>query len=233
MFHVKHGAAPPPPPAARDIFGDRLAAAEQYADTLATVGIERGLIGPGETERLWDRHILNCAALAELISPGERVADIGSGAGLPGIPLALARPQLGITLIEPLLRRADFLRETAAALGLDITVVRGRAEDRTVRNEVGLFDVVTSRAVAPLDRLAKWSVPLLNPAGRMLALKGERAEHEVAEHRRAMNSLGAGDVKVVKCGVNYLSPPVTVVVVRRSPRGKTTDRAQRSGRQAR
>ena len=165
MFHVKHGAAPPPPPAARDIFGDRLAAAEEYADTLATVGIERGLIGPGETERLWDRHILNCAALAELISPGERVADIGSGAGLPGIPLALARPQLGITLIEPLLRRADFLRETAAALGLDITVVRGRAEDRTVRNEVGLFDVVTSRAVAPLDRLAKWSVPWLNPAG--------------------------------------------------------------------
>ncbi len=230
---MKHDEAPDPPPAAATVFGERLEQARRYAELLAGPGVERGLIGPREVDRLWDRHLLNCAAVAELVGDGERVADVGSGAGLPGIPLALARPALRVTLVEPLLRRADFLRETVAELGLSVVVVRGRAEDRAVRDELGEFDAVTSRAVAALDKLANWSLPLLRDGGRMLALKGERAEEEVAEHRRALSSLGAVDVKVVKCGVDYLNPPVTVVVARRGARGTTTDRPVRPRRRSR
>ncbi len=149
--------------------------AQRYAQILAGAGVERGLIGPREADRLWDRHLLNSAALAELLEPGDQIADIGSGAGLPGIPLALARPDLRVTLIEPLLRRSDFLREVIDDLGVDITVVRGRAEEQTVRQQVGEMDAVVSRAVASLDKLTRWSVPLLRPGGRMLAIKGERA----------------------------------------------------------
>jgi 16S rRNA (guanine527-N7)-methyltransferase len=233
MFHVKQSEPPGPPPAAALVFGERLEQARRYAELLAGPGVERGLIGPREVDRLWDRHLLNCAAVAELVDDGERVADVGSGAGLPGIPLALARPALRVTLVEPLLRRADFLREAVAELGLSVVVVRGRAEDRAVRDELGEFDAVTSRAVAALDKLANWSLPLLRDGGRMLALKGERAEEEVAEHRRALSSLGAVGVKVVKCGVDYLNPPVTVVVARRGARGTTTDRPARSRRRSR
>jgi 16S rRNA (guanine527-N7)-methyltransferase len=218
MFHVKHGEAPPAPPSAAAVFGDRLEVAAEYAAILSGAGIERGLIGPGEVARLWDRHILNSAAIGELLEPGERVADIGSGAGLPGIPLALVRPDLNITLVEPLLRRADFLAETVDLLGLPVTVIRGRAEERAVRDAAGEIDVVTSRAVASLDKLTRWCLPLLQPGGRMLAMKGERAAAEVEEHRGAMSSLGAVDVKVMECGVNYLTPPVTVVVAVRGSR---------------
>jgi len=173
---------------------------------------------------------MNCAAIGELVPDGERIGDIGSGAGLPGIPLALARPGARVVLIEPLLRRAEFLKEVAAELELDVTVVRGRAEDRAVRDEVGELDAVTSRAVAALDKLVKWSMPLLRVDGRMLAMKGDRAQDEVAEHRRALNSLGAVDVRVVKCGVEYLSPPATVVVARRGEKRMRTNRTTRSGR---
>ncbi|MFV8172078.1 16S rRNA (guanine(527)-N(7))-methyltransferase RsmG [Mycolicibacterium peregrinum] len=237
MFHVKHGPVPAAPDAAAEVFGDRLETAERYAAILAGAGVEWGLIGPREVDRLWDRHILNSSALGELLAPDERVADIGSGAGLPGIPLALARPDVHVTLIEPLLRRSEFLREAVDELGLDIAVVRGRAEDADVRKSVGELDVVTSRAVASLDKLTRWSMPLLRVDGRMLALKGERAEAEIEEHRRVMASLGAVDARVVKCGVNYLNPPVTVVAVRRvavRPGTRSTGRASgsrgRSGR---
>jgi 16S rRNA (guanine527-N7)-methyltransferase len=232
MFHVKHDKAPEAPPAAAGVFGDNFEKAQRYAGLLAGAGIERGLIGPGEVPRLWERHLLNCAALGELVEDGEHVADVGSGAGLPGIPLALARPPVRVTLIEPLLRRADFLREVAEELDLPITVVRGRAEDRSVRAEVGDVDVVTSRAVAALDKLSKWSIPLLRDGGRMLALKGERAEEEIVEHQRALGSLGAVDVKVVKCGVEYLTPPVTVVVARRGGRTGPASRAARPRRKS-
>ena len=154
MFHVKHDKAPSPPDTAAVVFGDRLVLAERYAEMLAGPGIERGLMGPSELSRLWERHILNSAAIAELVSDGERVGDVGSGAGLPGIPLALARPGAQVVLIEPLLRRADFLREVVSELGLDVTVLRGRAEDKPVKVEVGELDVVTSRAVAGLSSLA-------------------------------------------------------------------------------
>jgi 16S rRNA (guanine527-N7)-methyltransferase len=118
------------------------------------------------------------------------------------------------------LRRSEFLREVIAELGLDVAVVRGRAEDRTVRDEVGEMDVVTSRAVASLDKLSRWGMPLLRLDGRMLAIKGERAELEMEEHRRVMRSLGAVDARVVRCGASYLNPPVTVVEARRGARGK-------------
>ncbi|BBX24630.1 ribosomal RNA small subunit methyltransferase G [Mycolicibacter terrae] len=230
MFHVKHveGApAPAPPRAAADVFGDQLATARRYAELLAGPGVERGLLGPREVDRLWERHLLNCAAVGELLDPGERVADIGSGAGLPGIPLAIARPDLHLVLVEPLLRRSAFLREAVDELGLDhLTVVRGRAEDRAVRDEVGECDAVVSRAVASLDKISRWSLPLLRTGGRMLAMKGERAQAEVDEHRNVMIGLGANDVRVVRCGVDYLTPPATVVrALRAEPK---TARARRS-----
>jgi 16S rRNA (guanine527-N7)-methyltransferase len=159
---------------------------------------------------------LNCGVVAELLEPGDRVADIGSGAGLPGLPLAIAKPGLRIVLIESLLRRTEFLRTAVAELGLDVEVVRGRAEDPAVRRSVGGRDAVVSRAVAPLDKVARWSLGLLRPGGRMLAIKGERAPDEVREHRRVMTGLGATDARVVECGVSYLSPPTTVVVARRA-----------------
>lgn len=232
MFHVKHGEqapAPEPPPEAAQVFGDRLSTARRYADLLAGPGVERGLLGPREVDRLWDRHLLNSAAVGELLDAGERVADIGSGAGLPGIPLAIARPDLRITLVEPLLRRSDFLREAVDELGLaDVKVVRGRAEDRAVREEVGECDAVVSRAVASLDKISRWSLPLLRAGGRMVAMKGERAQAEIDEHRRVMIGLGANDVRVVRCGVNCLTPPATVVMALRGEPEATHARRRRS-----
>jgi len=233
MFHVKHVEVSPAPAAAAALFGSALGGAQRYAEILAGAGVERGLLGPREIDRVWDRHILNSAAVAELLDPDERIADIGSGAGLPGIPLALARPDLRLTLIEPLLRRSEFLREVVDDLRLDVAIVRGRAEDRSVRQQVGEMDAVVSRAVASLDKLTKWSVPLLRPDGRMVAIKGERAEEEIQEHRRVMASLGAVDVKVMRCGADYLDPPVTAVVARRESTVRGANRSPRTGRRSR
>jgi len=202
------------PESAEPIFGERLGIAQRYAELLATAGVERGLLGPREVDRIWDRHLLNSAAVAELLQPGERVIDIGSGAGLPGIPLAIARPDLEVVLLEPLLRRSEFLTEVVDELGLAVEVVRGRAEDPGVRNRFGDRDAAVSRAVAALDKLTKWSMPLLRPDGRMLAIKGERASDEVEQYRRVMTASGAADVRVVTCGANYLRPPATVVSAR-------------------
>ena len=227
MFHVKHAEVPAPPAAVAAVFGDAADAACRYAEILAGAGVERGLLGPREVDRLWDRHILNSVAIADVVADGESVADIGSGSGLPGIPLALARPDVSVTLIEPLLRRSDFLREAIAELGLNSVVVRGRAEDRAVRDAVGEQDAVVSRAVASLDKLAKWSVPLLRAGGRMLAMKGERAADEVQEHRRSLAALGLANIEVKTCGADFVDPPATVVVGfleeerrRRTPAGR-------------
>ena len=227
MKHVEVSAAPG---VAATLFGSRLDRAQRYAEILAGAGVERGLLGPREVDRLWDRHILNSAAIAELLETGERVADIGSGAGLPGIPLALARPDLRVTLIEPLLRRSEFLREVVDDLGLDMTIVRGRAEDLSVRQQVGEMDAVVSRAVASLDKLTEWSMPLLRLDGRMAAIKGERAEQEIREHRRVMASLGAVDVRVMRCGADYLDPPATAVVARRAATSRVANRPPGTGR---
>ena len=227
MKHVEVSAAPG---VAATLFGSRLDRAQRYAEILAGAGVERGLLGPREVDRLWDRHILNSAAIAELLETGERVADIGSGAGLPGIPLALARPDLRVTLIDPLLRRSEFLREVVDDLGLDMTIVRGRAEDLSVRQQVGEMDAVVSRAVASLDKLTEWSMPLLRLDGRMAAIKGERAEQEIREHRRVMASLGAVDVRVMRCGADYLDPPATAVVARRAATSRVANRPPGTGR---
>ena len=227
MKHVEVSAAPG---VAATLFGSRLDRAQRYAEILAGAGVERGLLGPREVDRLWDRHILNSAAIAELLETGERVADIGSGAGLPGIPLALARPDLRVTLIDPLLRRSEFLREVVDDLGLDMTIVRGRAEDLSVRQQVGEMDAVVSRAVASLDKLTEWSMPLLRLDGRMAAIKGERAEQEIREHRRVMASLGAVDVRVMRCGADYLDQPATAVVARRAATSRVANRPPGTGR---
>jgi 16S rRNA (guanine527-N7)-methyltransferase len=233
MFHVKHGEASAAPPAAAGLFGSQLDRAERYAQILAGAAVERGLLGPREVDRLWDRHILNSVAIAELLQSDEGIADIGSGAGLPGIPLALARPDLRLTLIEPLLRRSEFLREVVDDLGVDITIVRGRAEDRSIQRQVGEMDAVVSRAVASLDKLTKWSMPLLRLDGRMVAMKGERAEEEIQQHRRVMASLGAVDVRVMRCGADFLDPAATAVVARRGSTVRVGNRSPRSGRRSR
>jgi 16S rRNA (guanine527-N7)-methyltransferase len=220
MFHVKHVGPSEHTDAASAIFGSRLDIAQRYADVLADAAVERGLLGPREVDRIWDRHLLNSAAIGELLDPGDQIVDIGSGAGLPGIPLAIARPDLHVVLLEPLLRRSEFLNDVVADLGLQIEVVRGRAEESSVRDRIGERDAAVSRAVAALDKLTKWSMPLLRPDGRMLAIKGERAPDEITEHRRAMAASGAVDVRVVTCGANYLRPPATVVLARRGRRGR-------------
>lgn len=207
MFHVKHERELQP--YLPMIFGAQLDKAERYFEILADAGVVRGLIGPREVERLWSRHILNCALVAETFSPDSLVFDIGSGAGLPGIPLALARPDLTITLIEPLLRRATFLAEVIEELKLDsVTVVRGRAEDKSIARTVGLADAVTSRAVAPLDRLAGWCAPLIAKGGRLVALKGSTAEAEILEHRTKVGQCGIVDLEVIDCNPPVLNNPV-------------------------
>ncbi len=230
VFHVEPGLAVEPPQdptetvvfhvepsaVAALIFGDRLALAQRYAAHLVGSGVERGLLGPREAPRIWERHILNCAVVAELLPDGARTVDIGSGAGLPGIPLALARPDLSVVLVEPLARRVDWLREVVEDLGLPVTVERGRAEESGVRTRWEGADVVTARAVAPLARLAGWALPLLRPAGTLLALKGRSAETEVARDAAAVRKLGGSEPRTVRCGTELVDPPSTVVVVERA-----------------
>lgn len=190
---------PPPPPAVHALFpDDRVDAAVAYAERLATDGVVRGLIGPREAPRLWERHVLNCALLAPALPEGARVADIGSGAGLPGLVLAIARPDITITLVEPLLRRTTFLEETVAALELtNVVVVRGRADSLHGKSD---FDVVTSRAVAPLDRLLEWSMPLVAPEGVLLAMKGSSAPEEVEAAAPTLARLGCAQPAVETWG---------------------------------
>jgi len=200
----------------RQVFGDRYGLAVRYAEILATDGVERGLIGSRESGRLWDRHLLNCAVIAPAVPPGAVVLDVGSGAGLPGLVLAIARPDLTIHLVEPLLRRATFLTEVVEALELaDVQVVRSRAED--LRATLS-GDVVTARAVAPLHRLAGWCLPLVRPGGSLLALKGARASAEVAGAAAGLPALGAASWAVELHGVGVVDPPVRLVRVVRSPR---------------
>ena len=184
--------------------------AERYAELLATAGVLRGLIGPREAPRLWERHLLTSAVLADLVPERASLADIGSGAGLPGLVLAIARPDLQVTLVEPLLRRTGFLDEVVRELGLGdrVEVVRGRAEELHGRRS---FAVVTARAVAPLERLARWCLPLVEPAGELIALKGVTASAEVAEATPALRSLGCAAPVVVELGAGVLKEPTWAV----------------------
>jgi 16S rRNA (guanine527-N7)-methyltransferase len=198
----------PPPPGASAVFGPALDEARAYAGMLATRGVEWGLIGPHEVPRLWDRHLLNCAVVADLIGSRYRtLVDIGSGAGLPGIVLAMMRPELTVTLLEPMERRCRFLSGCVAELGLaNASVLRGRAEDATLR-----ADVATARAVAPLDRLAELAVRVVRPGGLVLAIKGQTADAELRKARPVLRRIGARGAKVVRAGQGKVDPATTVV----------------------
>jgi 16S rRNA (guanine527-N7)-methyltransferase len=202
-------AVPDAPPVAAAVFGDRLPLAVKYAELLAGPGVERGLLGPREAPRLWERHLLNCAVVADAIPQDASVADVGSGAGLPGVVLAIRRPDIDVVLVEPLQRRATFLTEVVEELGLThVRVVRSRLEDLADKT---LVDVVVARAVAPLDRLAAWTLPLLRTGGRLLALKGERADSELAAAGAALKAAGASDSSVVTVGAGATEARVVVV----------------------
>jgi 16S rRNA (guanine527-N7)-methyltransferase len=195
------------------VLGDRLPEMVRYAELLATTGVEHGLLGPREPGRLWDRHLLNCLAALELVPEGATVLDLGSGAGLPGLVWAIARPSLDVELVEPLLRRTTWLSGTVAELGLHrVTVTRARAEDLRGRRAV---DVVTARAVAPLDRLAGWALPLLAPGGVLLAMKGESAAEELAAALPTLARLGGVGARVLHPGSGAVA--ATVVQVAADP----------------
>jgi 16S rRNA (guanine527-N7)-methyltransferase len=202
---------PPAPPAARELFGAGLELARSYADALATVGVERGLIGPREIVRLWERHLLNCAVASAVAPDDARVADVGSGAGLPGVVWALHRRDLDVTLIEPMARRVQFLEEAVSRLGLsNVQIARARAEE--MHGDYA-YDVVTARAVAPLDRLARWCLPLVRPGGVLAAFKGASAECEVIEASSTVRRLGATAVRVATYGEDVLEIPTRVVEI--------------------
>ncbi|WP_308219668.1 16S rRNA (guanine(527)-N(7))-methyltransferase RsmG [Aeromicrobium sp. 50.2.37] len=191
------------------MFHDQLPLVSRYAGILATDGVERGMIGPREVPRLWDRHLVNSGVVLPRLPQGATVADVGSGAGLPGLVWAIGRPDLDVTLIEPLLRRTTFLDEVVAELGLsNVRVLRSRAEDVDET-----FDVVTARAVAALEKLAKWCMPLVKPGGVLLALKGQSAPEEVKDAKRTLGRLGATDTLIRTYG--EVEVPTTVVEVTR------------------
>ncbi|MDT4926180.1 MAG: rRNA (guanine527-N7)-methyltransferase [Pseudonocardiales bacterium] len=223
-------APPPVPPAAAALFADRLPQAEAYASLLASEGPMCGLLGPREVPRIWDRHLLNCAVLTDLVPIGARVVDVGSGAGLPGLVMAIRRPDLRVDLVEPMLRRTRFLDEAVRRLELagSVRVIRGRADDDAVVSALGPANWVVARAVAPLDRLVKWCLPLLAMTGRLLALKGATAQEEVATHRDSLRRLGVGEITVRRLGDGMLADPTWVVSVSRAERH--SGRPRRSGR---
>jgi 16S rRNA (guanine527-N7)-methyltransferase len=200
--------AAPVPASAAGVFGRALPAAVTFAGLLATRAVERGLLGPREVPRLWDRHLLNCAVVAELIEPGRgTLLDLGSGAGLPGLVLAMLLPETAVILLEPMERRCRFLTEAVTELGLaNVSVLRGRAEDVTVRTEV-----VTARAVAPLPRLAELAIGLVRPGGMVLAIKGRTAQEELTAARPVLRRIGARDAQVVQAGQGKVVPATTVV----------------------
>ncbi|HEX2144455.1 MAG TPA: 16S rRNA (guanine(527)-N(7))-methyltransferase RsmG [Glycomyces sp.] len=188
---------------------DRIALAEAYVGLLSTIGIERGIIGPREVPRLWGRHVLGSAVVEELIPEKSDVIDLGSGGGLPGIPLAIARPDLWVTLVEPMQRRVDFLQEVIEALGVpNVEVLRARAAEVDPR---GRADVVVSRAVAPLGKLTGWCLPLARVGGVMLAVKGQGASLEVTENAGLIKRAGGGKAEILLCGESRLVEPVFTV----------------------
>ncbi|MFI9595589.1 16S rRNA (guanine(527)-N(7))-methyltransferase RsmG [Nonomuraea sp. NPDC052265] len=217
---------PAPPDIARDVFaGEAWDRANAFAELLAGPGVVRGLLGPREVPRIWDRHLLNCAVVAEAVPPEVSLVDIGSGAGLPGLVLAIVRQDIEVTLLEPLLRRTVFLEECVETLKLDnVEVLRGRAEELAGKRE---FDVASARAVAPLDRLLKWAMPLLREGGELIAMKGERAAGELAEAESQLRAIGARTAELVTVGHGKVEPPATLV---RVVAGRAPEQARRRRR---
>jgi 16S rRNA (guanine527-N7)-methyltransferase len=202
---------PPPPVGAAQVFGDRLVLAERFTAILTDSGVSHGLIGPREVPRLWERHLLNCAVIHPAIPAGQMVIDVGSGAGLPGLALAIARPDLDLHLVEPMLRRTNWLAMAVAELGLtNVSVHRGRAEQFW-----GILSapVVTARAVARLGELAGWCLPLLLPGGSLLALRGSSVAAELDAERAVLRRLGAVDEVIERFGSGIVDPETTVLRV--------------------
>lgn len=211
MSAVSRETPPPPPAVALDYFGDRIGAMQRYAELLAGPGTERGLIGPREVSRLWERHLLNCAVVQDAMPVRATVIDVGSGAGLPGVVLAIVRPDLAVTLVEPLLRRVTYLSEVVGELGLvNAEVVRARAEELH-----GSFraDRATARAVASLGKLAGWSLPLVRPGGALVAIKGESVTAELAAAAPQLRALGAVSWEVRSYGVGVVAPPTRAAYI--------------------
>lgn len=228
MFHVKPGFSDTGdsnsartldvPPEADTLFGSSLASVTRYAEILANDGVAQGMIGPREVERLWSRHLINCGLIVKLIPQDAWVVDVGSGAGLPGLVLAIACPDLKVSLLEPRLHRTQFLQHCIDELELtNVEIVRGRAEDWSGKVEA---DVVTARAVAPLPRLARWCLPLLRPGGQLLAIKGDTAAEELADSSRELRELGADEGEVLKLGTDIGAEPTHVIRVSYRPRGR-------------
>ncbi|MEP7036614.1 MAG: 16S rRNA (guanine(527)-N(7))-methyltransferase RsmG [Actinomycetota bacterium] len=203
--------APPAPAGAARIFGERLPLAEQFTAILTDSGVSHGLIGPREVPRLWERHVLNCAVIHPAIAQGQVVIDVGSGAGLPGLALAIARPDLEIHCVEPMLRRTNWLSVVVAELNLtNVTVHRGRAEEFWGSLSA---PVVTARAVARLGELAKWCLPLVLPGGCLLAIRGASAAEELELERPALRRLGVVDEVIETFGEGVVDPQTTVLRV--------------------
>jgi 16S rRNA (guanine527-N7)-methyltransferase len=198
------------PAVAAKIFGDRIELARSYAAALARDSDTLGLLGPRELDILWSRHILNSAVVAELVADGKTVADVGSGAGLPGIPMAIAQPNAQFTLIEPMERRSDWLKQQVAELGLtNVEVLRARAE------EVGsVYDIVTARAVSNLSKLLRLTIDLIRDGGELLALKGSKAAEEIAEAQKLAKKLKIAGFDLLTVGGEHLADPTTVVRTR-------------------
>lgn len=209
-------------------FGDNLDKARRYAELLAADGVTCGLIGPSEVGRLWDRHLVNCAVVADLLPDSGELVDIGSGAGLPGLVLAMLRPRLDVVLLEPMLRRVVFLNECVAELQLpNVQIVRGRAEDMSGKIRACL---ATARAVAPLDRLLAWAAGLLAPEGTLLAIKGQNAEAELSGSNDVLRRLGARSAEVLRVGHDRVDPATTVVRVVTGTRGREEQLGARGSR---
>jgi len=230
-----HARVPPPaPPGAAEVFGERLALAERFTAILTGSGVSRGLIGPREVPRLWERHVLNCAVIHPAISEGQMVIDVGSGAGLPGLALAIARPDLDLHLVEPMLRRTTWLAMAVAELELtNVSVHRGRAEQFWGTLSA---PVVTARAVAPLGELARWCLPLLLPGGSLLAIRGASVAEELEADRAVLRRLGAASEVIEYFGVGVVDPRTTVLrvvvgdrPVRRAVVKKSRAKAKRRG----
>lgn len=185
------------PAVAAELFGNRIELARSYTAELGERGEELGLIGPLEPPRLWTRHILNCALLAPLLRPGT-VGDVGSGAGLPGLVLAIARPDVDLVLIEPMERRVDWLRSESERLGLEnVSVVRARAEEAALPAPL---DQVTARAVSALSKLIPITAPLVREGGELVFMKGARVEEELEGAAKAVRKARLRDIEVLVLG---------------------------------
>jgi 16S rRNA (guanine527-N7)-methyltransferase len=196
------------PESAKAIFGSQIEKARAFAQKLANDSDDLGLLGPRELDKLWTRHILNSAVVAETVKAGDLVADVGSGAGLPGIPMAIALPEARFVLIEPMERRSNWMLEVIKELGLtNVEVRRARAEEVLDLK----FDIVTARAVAALDKLLRLTVPLLKPGGSLIALKGSKAAEEIEAARKLQKKLGIGSFEIQICGEKFLAEPTSVV----------------------